>query len=86
MLRLRTGGEIDLVLADLTMPHTTGIELAREIATILPNLPVVLMTGYGASAMADQGPNIRATLQKPFRADTLGKLLAGLLGRQEAVN
>ncbi len=85
MLQLRTGGVIDLVLADLTMPQTTGIELAREIATILPDLPVVLMTGYGASAMADQGPNIRATLQKPFRADTLGKLLAGLLGREEVV-
>jgi DNA-binding NtrC family response regulator len=85
MLRLRTGGVIDLVLADLTMPQTTGIELAREIATILPDLPVVLMTGYGASAMADQGPNIRGTLQKPFRADTLGKLLAGLLGREEVV-
>ncbi len=86
MLRLRTGGDIDLVLADLTMPQTTGIELAREIATILPNLPVVLMTGYGASAMVDQGPNIRGTLQKPFRADTLGKLLAGLLGKQEVVD
>jgi CheY-like chemotaxis protein len=85
MLRLRTGGHIDLVLADLTMPQTTGIELAREIAIILPNLPVVLMTGYGASAMVDQGPNIRGTLQKPFRADTLGKLLAGLLGREEVV-
>jgi PAS domain S-box-containing protein len=85
MLRLRTGGDIDLVLADLTMPQTTGIELAREIAIILPDLPVVLMTGYGASAMVDQGPNIRGTLQKPFRADTLGKLLAGLLGKEEVV-
>ncbi len=85
MLRLRTGDVIDLVLADLTMPQTSGIELAREIEAILPDLPVVLMTGYGASAMGDQGPNIRATLQKPFRADTLGKLLAGLLGREEVV-
>jgi PAS domain S-box-containing protein len=82
LLRLRTGGDIDLVLADLTMPHITGVELAREIGIFLPKIPVVLMTGYGAQAMADAGPNIRATLQKPFRADTLGKLLADLLGRQ----
>ena len=83
MLRLRTGGDIDLVLADLTMPQVTGIELAREIATFLPNLPVVLMTGYGVSAMPEQEPNIKGMLQKPFRADTLGKLLAELLGKEE---
>ena len=81
LLHLRTGADIDLVLADLTMPHVNGLELAREIALLLPQMPVVLMTGYGASAMEDSGSNIRATLQKPFRADTLGKVLAGVLGR-----
>jgi len=81
LLHLRTGAATDLVLADLTMPHMNGLELAREIALLIPTLPVVLMTGYGASAMEASGGNIRATLQKPFRADTLGKLLAGVLGR-----
>jgi PAS domain S-box-containing protein len=81
LLHLRTGAEVDLVLADLTMPHVNGVGLAREIGALLPDLPVVLMTGYGASAASDAGSNIRATLQKPFRADTLGKLLAGVLGR-----
>jgi hypothetical protein len=42
------------------------------------------MTGYGASAMESSGGNIRATLQKPFRADMLGKILAGVLGRDPA--
>jgi DNA-binding NtrC family response regulator len=63
------------------MPHVNGLELASEIAALLPDLPVVLMTGYGVSAANNAGSNIRATLQKPFRADTLGKLLAGVLGR-----
>jgi signal transduction histidine kinase len=81
LLHLRTGAAVDLVLADLTMPHMNGLELAREIGALLPDLAVVLMTGYGASAASEAGSNIRATLQKPFRADALGKLLAGVLGR-----
>jgi len=84
MLLLRTTADVDLVLADLTMPHVNGLELARDIGAFLPDLPIVLMTGYGASAAPDTGLNIRATLQKPFRADTLGKLLAGVLGRSAA--
>jgi PAS domain S-box-containing protein len=81
LLHLRTGADIDLVLADLTMPHVNGLELAGEIAQFMPDMPIVLMTGYGAAAMEVLSGNIRATLQKPFRADTLGKLLAGVLGR-----
>ncbi len=84
LLHLRTASEVDLVLADLTMPHVNGLLLAREIGALLPDLPIVLMTGYGASAAGDAGFNIRGTLQKPFRADTLGKLLAGVLGRKAA--
>ncbi len=70
---------VDLVLADLTMPNMTGIELADEVARLAPDLPVVLMTGYGPDALADPGPHIRDTLQKPFRADALARALAGAL-------
>ncbi len=37
----------DLVITDLTMPDMTGIELARQLHEISPQLPVILMTGYG---------------------------------------
>jgi signal transduction histidine kinase len=84
LLQLRTAAHIDLVLADLTMPHASGLDLARDIAAFQPDLPVVLMTGYGAAAAEAAGPNIRATLQKPFRADALGRVLAGVLGRAAA--
>jgi signal transduction histidine kinase len=80
LLHLRTS-RVDLVLADLTMPHVTGIEMARHIADFLPDLPVVLMTGYGTAALDVTSQNIRATLQKPFRAETLAKVLSSALGR-----
>jgi CheY-like chemotaxis protein len=38
---------LDLLLTDLTMPGLTGLELAREAARLRPDLPMVLLTGYG---------------------------------------
>lgn len=43
---LRSGDTIDLVITDHSMPKMTGSELAAEIATLYPGLPVVLATGY----------------------------------------
>ncbi len=80
LLALRTR-RVDLVLADLTMPNMTGIELAAEVARLAPDLPVVLMTGYGPDALADPGPHIRFTLQKPFRAEALAQALTGALSK-----
>jgi PAS domain S-box-containing protein len=42
-------GRFDLVITDLTMPEMTGIQLAAELHKTTPDLPVILMTGYGKS-------------------------------------
>ncbi len=39
--------EIDLVLTDLKMPVMGGMELLAEIRRIRPDIPVVILTGYG---------------------------------------
>jgi DNA-binding NtrC family response regulator len=38
---------VDLLLTDLTMPEMTGLELAQEALKVRPDLPIVLITGYG---------------------------------------
>ena len=38
--------EIRLLLTDVMMPHTTGIELSTAIAALEPALRVIFMTGY----------------------------------------
>lgn len=38
--------EGDLVLTDLTMPELDGLEVARRLRSVRPDLPVVLCTGY----------------------------------------
>jgi PAS domain S-box-containing protein len=80
LLMLRTEPDIDLVLADYTMPHMTGAELAQQVADLLPGVPVVLMTGYSATSLGETGPNVRAVLQKPFRAEAMARIVMKALG------
>ena len=37
--------EFDLVITDYTMPKLTGLDLAREVKRIRPDIPIVLCTG-----------------------------------------
>jgi len=40
----------DLIFADQTMPHMTGLTLAREILKIRPDIPIILCTGHSDAA------------------------------------
>jgi CheY-like chemotaxis protein len=44
-LEIVSSRHIDLVLSDHLMPGSTGAELARQIKSRLPELPVVLLSG-----------------------------------------
>jgi CheY-like chemotaxis protein/two-component sensor histidine kinase len=67
----------DAVLTDLSMPGISGLQLAHQIRKILPEMPVILMSGYvnpEDQARADK-LGIRAILQKPVKSkDLLGTL------------
>ena len=39
----------DIVVTDLTMPHWTGLDLARRILARRPDIPIVLTTGHSGS-------------------------------------
>ena len=42
-----SAGSIDLVITDLNMPEMDGMELTKRIKTASPDLPVIVITGYG---------------------------------------
>jgi two-component system cell cycle sensor histidine kinase/response regulator CckA len=58
----------DLVITDLTMPEITGLDLAKHIHTFHPDLPVILMTGYGEKLTSDiqKHYGIREVIGKPI--------------------
>lgn len=65
-------GPWDVLLTDVVMPHTNGVELARQIHAH----HVLFMSGYEQEALVrSSGP----LLQKPFSRDELAKALGRLL-------
>lgn len=83
-LRLYTehAGTIDLVLSDLRMPKMDGIELARRLTALDPQVKVVLSTGYASEdqRQALTGAKIDGWIQKPYSLEQLTALLDQLLG------
>ena len=70
----------DLIISDIVMPGESGIELRRWVAARWPELPVVLISGYSSEGPAEFASRTPHTLfvQKPFAADALLGLIAGL--------
>ncbi len=63
----------DIVITDLTMPEIQGIELAEQIKSIRPNLPVVLVTGFSdiTTTAKANASCIDAVLPKPLSINAL---------------
>jgi DNA-binding NtrC family response regulator len=64
----RTASRIDLLITDYSMPHRSGMDLAHELKSIRPSLPVLIISGVFLASgqlaqMQDQGWSF---LAKPF--------------------
>ncbi len=72
--------KVDLLLADLKMPGMNGFKLVQHVQRMFPDLPVVVMSGYGqqmAPMVAQLG--VRHYIVKPIDFDSLLKLFNTLL-------
>lgn len=60
--------EIDLILSDLRMPGTSGLELLKQIRRRGVNIPFVLMSGHatGEEAAETEAAGRAAFVSKPF--------------------
>src|SRR5207237_4153696 len=70
--------DFDVVFTDLAMPEMDGWETARAIRQQNANLPVVLVTGYGATAQPPSGERdlVAAIIGKPFDFEQVSAILA----------
>jgi signal transduction histidine kinase/CheY-like chemotaxis protein len=82
-LQLAQAHDIDLLLTDIVMPETTGVDLASALVTVRPGIRVVFMSGYADHAAFQEAVNQPTTmfLQKPFRLSALvAKIQEALAG------
>jgi PAS domain S-box-containing protein len=75
--RLDGGAGIDLLVTDHFMPETTGTGLARIVRRRIPDLPILIISGY--ADVDDIAPDL-PRLAKPFRQAELALALAAITG------
>ena len=63
----------DLVLTDQTMPTLTGFDMAVEMLSTRPDMPIILYTGYSETVSPEQAAQagISCFLHKPLSASQL---------------
>jgi signal transduction histidine kinase len=72
---LASGERYDIVITDHAMPGMTGIQLAAEIRTRYPGLPVILASGYAELPSAEPAMEL-LRLTKPFTQQQLENAIA----------
>ncbi|MGH9862929.1 MAG: sigma-54-dependent transcriptional regulator [Candidatus Acidiferrales bacterium] len=77
--------QVDLVLVDLRLPQTGGMELLERLKQDYPHIEVVLMTAYGSIEVAVEAIKRGAYdyLAKPFHVDDLRAKLQHALKQLE---
>ena len=74
-------GRFDAILTDEAMPELVGIELAREIRLLRPDVPIILMSGHGGAALTHRAAaiGVKVVLHKPLQRVDLAEALARTL-------
>jgi len=69
--------DFDLLLIDVKMPKHDGMFLMREIKKDLPEIPIIVMSGYPTPETVADVLELGATqfIPKPFRPDELIKTI-----------
>jgi two-component system, NarL family, response regulator NreC len=80
-LELLRSETVDLVIADISLPGLSGLDLTRRIASSRPDLPVLVMSMHDESAYADRAfvAGARGYLTKQGAMDELARAVRRLL-------
>ena len=81
--RTITGGDYDLVLLDIMLPHKDGISIAKSVRSLGYTMPIILITAKGEVKDRVEGLDSGADdyLIKPFSLDELLARVRALLRR-----
>ena len=74
-------GRFDLMVTDYNMPGMSGLDVAREVSRIRPDLPIVVTSGYITDELREKAPGagVRQLVYKPDSAEELCETVRNLL-------
>jgi CheY-like chemotaxis protein len=73
----------DVAITDQSMPGMSGLDLARALSALNPELPIVLTSGnllYPEHELRNAG--VRRFLAKPYTGASLGDAIEAVLNRR----
>ena len=81
---LAEGRAVDLVFTDMMMRDgRTGLELARELRRLRPDLPVLMTTGYAGEMIEVELVDGLPLIRKPYRQEDLSNAIRRALARPQ---
>jgi PAS domain S-box-containing protein len=81
-LRIAAERPIDAVVLDVIMPDMEGEDVLRSLRAARPDVPVVLVTGFGddATLRRFEAAGVTAVLRKPYEAEALIDQVSAAIG------
>ncbi len=69
-LQMAKTGDYDLILSDIMMPSTSGMDILEDIKKTNPNIKIILMTAYSSKNKVDESQRlgVDAFIKKPFKS------------------
>jgi two-component system cell cycle sensor histidine kinase/response regulator CckA len=66
------GQPVGVVVSDIVMPRINGVQLLEALSVSHPGLPIILMSGYAPTQLAERGIAAPCSvLSKPFAPELL---------------
>jgi CheY-like chemotaxis protein len=78
--------DFDFVVTDFNMPEFSGLDVARELAQIQPQLPVVISSGYITEELRDEAKlaGVRSLLEKQNTFQELSQMVGRILSQDRS--
>jgi PAS domain S-box-containing protein len=82
--------KFDLIITDQSMPHVTGIELAREALRIRPEIPIVICSGFspdsgeGLTRQEAEQIGVREVQMKPLGSAEMAGIIRRILDEKHS--
>ncbi len=76
--------DFDIAFLDIVMPGKDGVEILREIRSVSPKLPIIMMSGYSVEEKRAQAQALGAVtcLKKPFEMEDVKRAIKAAIGRE----